>query len=239
MRRFASIFLIMLLMFAFNTVARADEILFRNLPWGSTLTSVTETTGFKFTKIHGESYKTYSVDAVLHGDYDGLKFEYTDINLIANVRSPSKEQNVAGFTTSDMVLYFAYIPDDGTMVYEDDHTALYGARYIFEPTDIDGMAADLMRKLSSLYGEPTKKSSDSDWMNNKYVHTYWEGDNNTVVVLREQHADSTSTLYHDEIQIGYAWRNGDIMLQDASDTIKAALSSLESDNYGSNDTSGL
>ena len=219
---------------------KSGEIRFQDLAWGSSFTSVDEQHGdWKLMAMHGTWMVNPSVDAVLQDDYyTGIDFEYGDINLIA---SPiSYKASVAGYIADEMKLYFAFVPVNGVLTKEETDSALYGAQYKFEPKNRAEMAADLKTKLTTLYGAAVKVTTDSDIWGNKSEFTWWAGTNGTELVLKNFDASGdTTNLYDDEIVISYAWRNGDTLMQTASDTMKHADTAKEQANYGNGQTSGL
>lgn len=215
------------------------EILFRDIPWATSFPEVDEKLGsWELWNASGESCKTCSVDDILLGDYKGIDFEYGGINVIAI--ATKGEQEVAGYTTSGIQLYFAYLPIGDYLTYEEKDTALYGAQYQFEPTNSEEMYADLTEKLESLYGSPDKVTEDTDLWDNKYTYTYWYGANDTEIVLRRlDSTNDTTGLYKDEIYLTYAWRNGDELLQNASDAVKQEKADAERDVQGNGNVNGL
>ena len=222
---------------ASNNETPVTEILFRGLPWGINLPEAEEKLGWSIWGMAGEYMKTYSIDDIVLGDYEGIRFEYSDINIIGNVNT--KDISVAGYPTSDVVLYFAYVPKGGIVTHEEADSALYGARYEFEPKNHEAMFKDLKEKLTSQYGEPTKTSNRSDYMGNKYNYVFWLGANDTEVVLCDMEATKDSSIYKDEVKICYIWLKGDEMLQTACDAEKQAAENAESNNYGTDNTDGL
>lgn len=221
-------------------VSRAnEEIIFREIPWGTSYTSASQTlSDLKLWALSGDSFKTMSVDDVLLGDYKGLGFEYNGINIIANAHNG--EIDVAGYITSEVILYFAYLPVDGVLTQSEDDSALYGAQYVFEPKNLQEMSADLVSKLTELYGEPSKTSQDTDMWGNQYNYTYWYGANDTELVLKTTNSENDSTgFYDDEITLSYAWRQGDTLLQQASDTLSQMDADKESEAYGNGSVNGL
>ncbi len=217
----------------------AQEILFCNIPWGTSFTEVKNDLGeLGLWGIAGEDYKTMSVDDIVLGDYQGIDFECSDINIIGNCQNDEVE--VAGYTTTDVQLFFAYIPVDGILTKEEQDSALYGARYEFETQNINEMYEDLTQKLSLLYGEPSKTMTDSDLFGNSYKYTYWYGLNDTMVVLKYLDSGNEITdVFSDTIYICYVWNEGDRLLQQASDILKQEAINNEKAIYGNNDTSGL
>lgn len=224
-----------------NTYASGSgEITFQNIAWGTDYASIDRKYGnWNLMPIHSEWTVNPSVDAVLMDNYyTGINFEYSDINIIAS--SINYQPMVAGYKASEINLYFAFVPVNGKLTKKESDTSLYGASYKFEPQNLAGMTADLKNKLSSLYGQPVKVTTDSDIWGNKSEFTWWSGANGTELVLKsfDSSADSTG-IYDDEIVISYAWRYGDTLMQTASDTLKNADSNAEMSNYGSGNVNGL
>lgn len=214
------------------------EIVFRDIPWGSTYTDVNSTlSSYNMWAMHGEYCRTCSVDEILLGDYKGIDFDYGDINLIGCAFYG--EQEVAGYTTSEIYLYFAYCAgENGYLTREENTAILYGAQYVFEPQDRAYMYNNLTSKLSELYGEPNKVKTDTDIWKNEYTYTYWYGANNTELVLRcRDSTNDTSDLYDDELVITYATRGGDSWLQSANDAVKKEKTDAE--HSAGSETNGL
>lgn len=217
-----------------------EEITFRDVPWGSSYTEVNSLlSDLNLWNLVGELYRTYSVDEIILGDYEGLDFEINDINIIAY--ASNDEINVAGYTTDEICLFFSYVPVDGILTRSEEDSALYGARYRFEPNNLSEMTQDLTEKLSSLYGEPDEIKTDSHWLYNvQYEYIYWYGANDTEVVLKSVDASGDETdLYDDEIYISYVWTKGDELLQIASDTLSQNNKDAEAELYGNGSTDGL
>lgn len=217
----------------------AKEILFNDIPWGTSFTEVEEKLGtWDLWNISGEGYKTYSADDILLGDYNGIDFEYSGINIISNAFNG--EQEVAGYTTEDITLYFAYLPIDGYLTYEEKDTALYGAQYVFKPVDLQATYDDLTLKLTNIYGEPSKTTNGSDIWGNQYTYTYWHGANNTELVIKGLNSENDTTdLYDDEICLSYVWRVGDELLQNASDAVRQERLDKENNAREENNNTGL
>lgn len=228
-----------------GTVAQAEtdtEIIFRDIPWGTSYAEVQQILNeFDWYDMSFDYMRHYPVEEVLTDDYDyySIEFDNGGINMTAQPFS-QKETSVAGYTTSDIELFFAYVPVKGTLTKDASDTALYGARYIFEPQNISSMSNDLIEKLSSLYGDPDETTADTDMWGNKTTYTWWNGANNTVVVLRALDSSGDSTgFYNDELWISYAWKNGDNLLLAADNAVNMSGYSEESSNYGNGNTDGL
>lgn len=218
---------------------QSAEIIFKDISWGTSFQEIDEKLeAWDLWNISGENYKECSVDEILLGDYKGIDFEYNGINVISNAFNG--EQEVAGYTTSEITLYFSYLPVEGYLTYEEKDTALYGAQYKFEPVNLQDMYEDLKQKLINIYGEPSKQTEDVDLWKNKYTYTYWYGANDTELVMRSLNSENDTTdLYEDEIYITYAWRNGDNLLKNASNAVKKEKSDKEKAVQGNQDGSGL
>lgn len=215
------------------------EIVFNNISWGTNFPDASEKLStWDLWNISGEGYKTCSVDDILLGDYKGIDFDYSGINIISHAFNG--EQEVAGYTTEDIILYFSYLPVGEYLTYEESDTALYGAQYIFKPVNLQDTYNDLIHKISEIYGEPNKQTQEIDLWENQYTYTYWYGANNTELVLKSLNSENDTTeLYDDEIYLTYAWRGGDELLKNASDAVKKEKSDKEKDAQGEGDLSGL
>lgn len=215
------------------------EIIFNNISWKTNFPDVSEKlSAWNLWNISGEGYKTCSVDDILLGDYKGIDFDYSGINIISHAFNG--EQEVAGYTTTDIVLYFSYLPVGEYLTYEESDTALYGAQYIFKPVNLQDMYEDLIHKVSEIYGEPNNQTHETDLWENQYTYTYWYGANGTELVLKSLNSEKDTTdLYDDEIYLTYAWRGGDELLKNASDAVKKEKSDKEKDAQGEGNLSGL
>lgn len=235
--------LIICLSLTVTVFAKTDnEILFREIPWGSSYSEVEQLLpDFDWYPMSFEYMRHYPVCEVLTDSTSGFDddFTYGGINITAQPFS-NKETEVAGYTTSDIELYFAFTSVNGVENQDYNDTAFYGARYSFEPANLQGMTDDLTEKLSSLYGEPDDTKKDTDLWGNKTTIIYWYGANDTVVTLRSVNSENDSTgLYNDELFIAYAWEKGDELLKDIDNKMKESASTGESANFGNGNTNGL
>lgn len=219
-----------------STKPARKEIIFRDIPWGTSyddvVSQIPDVTFYPFT---GEIYKTYSVDQIITGD--GLRFENSDINISGN--SVYGSLSVAGYQTTDVDLYFAYVPVNGVLTKEKADSAFYGASYEFTPEDTKGMASDLKEKLTSIYGEASKTTQDKDLWGGVVKYTYWYGANDTLLVLCVDDESASRWKSTEKIRIVYAWREGDKLLQEASDCLKREAVANERSNFGDGNTNGL
>ncbi len=216
------------------------ELLFRDIPWGLSYNEVKEEYlgEYRFMPLHGDFMKTMCVDQVLMGDNYSKNFEYRDINLICNLSVG--EISVAGYKADSVHMYYAFLPVDGYLEYELSDTSLYGASYTLKPINLADVSADLLGKLTSLYGNPQYITKDTDFDRVLYTNYRWVGLNGTELVLQTRNASSsTDDSEQDEIEIAYAWRYGDTMLQNASDAIKRRITEEEKDIIDSDNVDGL
>ena len=218
------------------------EILFRNVPWG---------TNYEDTKamipeldlypMHSEGMDQAPIIDVISKDksYILKEFKNTHINIISHPFS-NREIEVAGYTTSNVSLYFAFSIDGDTLPQDTEHSKLYGARYEFEPVDLQSASSDLKDKLSSLYGDPDDEKSSTDFSKTSRTSIYWNGANNTQVVLTS--FDSSQSPYSfakDEIYISYLTTDGDKWLHEADDFLSDKLLEEENAQAGNGNTDGL
>ena len=222
------------------------EIKFREIPWGMPCSVVEDKylTGEHF-HFEGEWSTTNSIDGIIYGQFNGKHYEHNDINIVAYMYLDESDNiRVAGYTPTEIGLYYAYTPDDnGKLNKTHQESMLYGAEYIFEPQELYGMRDDIEKKLSILYGEPDNfKEDDDNWIDMYYTYTFWEGNNNTEVVLvTEEDVNPDEEEYHtpNKLRVVYLWTMGDDLLQKASDAISQEMKEFEASNYDSDDTEGL
>lgn len=215
-------------------------ILFRDIPWGTSYTDVKEIlSDLDLWTLTGDGYRVYPTAEIITDDQmEELQFEQSDINIYAV--ADNKEVDVAGYTTNNVELFFAYIPVDGVLTKSESDSSLYGARYSIDVQDLDSAEDDLVKKLTSLYGEPSRKEDDEDDFAYKCSYTYWDGAKDTQVVLRAQKVLEEFSKYDDDkIVISYVWLGGDELLRNASDILSAEAIGDEAAIYGNNSTNGL
>ena len=216
------------------------ELLFRDIPWGLSYNEIEEEYlgEYRFMPLHGDFIKTMCVDQVLMGDNYSKNFEYSDINLICSLSVG--EIGVAGYKADSVHMYYAFLPIDGYLEYELADTSLYGASYTIKPINLADVSADLLEKLTSLYGDPQYITKDTDLDKVLYTNYCWVGLNGTELVLQTRNTSScTDDDEQDEIEIAYAWRHGDTLLQNASDAIKRRITEEEKDTIDSDNVDGL
>ena len=208
------------------------DILFRNIPWKTSFATVqTLVPEFNLWALSGESFKTYSVDDIIYGDYEGINFQESGFNVIGNAYN--KEQEVAGYTTSDISMYFVYPVIDGNIDYTDANSLLYGARYEFEPKDVDLMLSDLKEKLSALYGDPVQDCDVQSFVYESEHIVVWE--TKTCKLSIHSYKDSS----YNTLDVNYALKEADVLLQQNNDIIYNQKVIQQSEQYGNGNTNGL
>lgn len=218
------------------------EITFRDIPWGSSYTDVNKILdSFDLMANAGQGIRNPSVDAILYDDDNkGIEFENNYINIIASALN-TDNADVAGYELSEMNLYFAYAVTNGVINRTEENSKLYGAKYYLNPSDITSANNDLVSKLSSIYGNPAKSETDIDYDGDYITYTYWYGINDTELILKtiEASEENRTDYYTGAIVISYAWREGDDLMQQASDAISAEAIANEEITYENNSLEGL
>lgn len=213
-----------------SSSALADEILFRNIPWGSTATEAKQIAsditwmsfgGATFGRLDTLRYEDYSVTDI---NSDNNSVEYTAIT--------HDDLEVAGYKPEDIQMYFSLVPDDKKIIKDDEHTALYAGQYKFYPQNIESVSDDLLEKLTGLYGEPKKLQSEYEFLYKHYSIYEWDGDNDSSVFLLT--AISEDNPSENRVVITYTWDKGDEMMDYASEVYYG-----ESDAIGNGNTDGL
>ena len=230
---------VMLASVFFTAVADQEEtkILFRGLPWRAKYSYVkSKLSDLMLLDYRGEVFSPYSIADVMFDEWTGdYEYEYTDIDIFAYAMNQTK---VAGYTTSNIFLYFVYVPVDGQLIRTNDHAALYGATYRFEPENVDLVYSDLLDKLTELYGPIYK---DTTWRKENYFgydvrNVIWI-DGEGILVLGKKYAINDG--FKDRVWISYLTSFGDKYLQAASDAEKSARLVAEEQAAESNDNTGL
>ena len=216
------------------------EILFRDIPWGTSYTDAVQLQpDFDWYTIAFDESRITTLNEILTGDVSWDGYNNNGLDFLAMPFS-DHETDVAGYTTSDIYMYFAYTPVDGVLTRDESLTALYGAKYEFEPQNLQSMYDDIKSKLTSLYGDPADVTADKNWTGAKNTYTWWYGANDSVVVLgKSDFSEVDSDFYKDELWISYAWQKGDELLKAADDAISQSNSDTEASVYGNGSTNGL
>jgi len=136
------------------THAEESRILFRGIEWGSSYEEATSSLPENIVMrdiIEGSSYGLMDTVAIprISTDYDEFLPELTCISDADSLG----EEKVAGYDLMNIQLLFAYVPEDGLLLKDDEHTALCYAEYVIDARELPESAYDdLLNKLSFLYG---------------------------------------------------------------------------------------
>lgn len=200
-----------------SLTASADEILFRNIPWGSNpdeMEKELSAAGFLY-PVSSEGMLVYLdkyLEELDRSHLDNSRATEQSCGWASAAYNFSEDgPSVAGYNIGSIQAYF-YSPIEGNIVNMDKKAAkLYLAQYNLSILDYDTAFDELSSKLSKLYGEPEQKlGKTSAWLteNDAFLTTcdtirlYYYGDNNSVVVLEK--------VLNDEKGVGLAIVYGQI-----------------------------
>ena len=191
------------------------SILFRGIEWGSTVSEAAKglPNGVMMRDTQTKEYWYFMADCMFddnNGDYYKAElgcYEYARSNSLENVK-------VAGYNVADLYLYYVYTTgEDGLLVKDNAHTSLIYAYYKLEPKDPDGVYADLIAKLTSLYGDVDEHQQKSPYI--VYEQNLWYGADGTMVSLvKEDYPSGSHYIY-----IKYGYSGADLLLEDAYDAV--------------------
>ena len=166
------------------------EILFRDIPWGTTSKDVKqllkESNSSASTSIWEKSYVLYPSTMLDIGisSSDGVQ-EGGNVLYAHNLTA-------GGYDIQMAQLHFAYTLKNGKIDRATD--SLYAALYYFDVVEHEAVYKDLQQKMSDLYGSGKESSkTKSGWIaagdySGRYEYTVkqitWYGDNNTFVTLQ-------------------------------------------------------
>lgn len=178
---FVLVMVLVLPMFSVPAYAEYDEeIMFRNIPWGSNYYEVMEAledVGIKewgaekpLTRLNIEASKN-----AMWISHESESVEPEKLGFCICVDGKKMPVfTVAGFEVSEITLYFAYtFAEDGTLLLDREHTALYAASYAFRK-NTSQVSSSLLLKLRALYGKQDAHKSDTNGYKNA-----WYGKNGT------------------------------------------------------------
>ena len=212
-------------------------ILFRNIPWGSSLTEVKSMLKeYNVSGSSGKGMRTWTVEDYTEGDFAGKYYQAANINIHAT-GSFSKKVDVAGYEAS-FEMSFAFVPHNGQLSHEESDSALFAARYTINPADVNSAEKDLITKLSSIYGEGTKGKSKSELFGGTTTKTIWSVGGETKVVLMASDYEEGG-LGKDEITISYVWTRGNTLLDQAYSAEQNSSKNQEKNTYNNSNTDGL
>lgn len=238
MKKLLSMLLVVVILASCACACAEGGITFRNVPWGSSFTEAKGIIqGIRWLDYSGENHGADTIKDIV-GIGSDVKTSNNNINMYA-YSSSSTKVTVAGYEVDEMKMYYAFTSANGTVTRTEENTALYAASYKFEPTDIDGVFADLTGKLTFLYGEPTETRHDTNWTNDKYTYVIWNSADGDQVILKMDDERESTWSTGNKIYLFYIWNQADVVLRAADDAVTAEKAGSESQNYGNGNTDGL
>lgn len=207
------------------------EILFRGIPWGSTHADVQKAIG----NLGSYGYKSSYPNPAFCWAGGSKSYHYENDPLHGSFSGP--KLSVAGYDMSTQFL-FAYTVTD-PIKYDTENTAFIAATYnISDLSDPDGVAKDLVEKLSSIYG-PFDSTSEGKTLGGYPInYWYWYGANDTFIVLKERNGVGYSYGIAD-VTIGYGWNGGDEIMDKLDKAISEENKAKEAEKFGNGNTDGL
>lgn len=205
------------------------EITFRDVAWGDSYSSIQT----KYPKI-SNGYSSAYPEPVYVWAGGSKKYKYENGNLTIDCSCYS-DYSVAGYDAS-LSFLFAYTVTD-PIKRELDNTMLIGAQYnISNLSDPDGVANDLIEKLTSVYGECSGTSTGSTLGGYALYYYFWNGENDTFIVLKEMNGGKANS---NSVTISYGWNGSDEYINAFDAAISAESAAEESTRFGDGNTDGL
>lgn len=203
--------------FAENT---QDEILFRGILWGTSLTDFTqkmEASDF-FGKVRSD-YSLYSWERI--AEPNRWMTCVSTLKDAGFTYSSGNEATVAGIPVSETTALFMFSFDNDQLFTEKDKSQLYYASYTLNPVDISSVLPILEEKLNRLYGENQKFDSQLDFSNHvDYTSAItWYGANHTGVRLyiRYKYDKITKEMIYTSLKLEYGKTNSVELLRALKD----------------------
>lgn len=233
----ATIILVVLLLVSLSlpcALAKTDkEVVFRNVPWGSSYReAVTALDKDGLSIDSGWKFDTYTATAenLIFDEFNS--FDYS-VGFYKTNAYNAKPLSVAGYEVEDTKAYFVFVPSaDGSFPADEENSVFFAAEYELEVKDVDAVLEDLKGKLSSLYGNDfAKKETDFIFQRTWYS---WKDDQGNIVSLQGEKSDRRS-----KIHIWYTWGGANDLLQSANDRLDADAKAQEALNFETNNTDGL
>ena len=171
-----------------------QEILFRNIPWGTSATELEKQDFIGFSSFY-DSSMPFQDSFTVEPTWRKLQGNSTDFNagLAATCYTWNGQVKVAGYETSNIHLYCAYSLEGNNLLKEKSNSRFFAADYVFDPLDYQYAYNTLAQKLTDLYGEGTNEHSiEKSWMAEsghsddieiEMNITTWNGANDTHVVI--------------------------------------------------------
>ena len=190
------------LIIAMQINAMADEILFREVPWGSNKMTFEEMIGYRFWYSDGyiKKWEKQNGGDPVFGYYYEPQYEPCSLDAILYLYN--EDFKVAGYKVYSMHANFMLtITNDMEVDRKKDNATLYRASYVFDVVNYETAYYGLRDKLNKVYGEYSEKTyknkkKEYSSQNGNYEYSTsdivaeWYGDNNTACRLRCYLVDS-------------------------------------------------
>ena len=208
-----------LVLMLISSIGLADvydkPILFRNTEWGSSYAEVQASLpeGVRMYSLSEREYWHPIEDTM----FDESSWDYykAELGCYAYSQSSSmKSVKVAGYEVSSIYLFFVYeVGSNGLLIKDDAHTSFIYAYYKLEPKDPDAVYADLITKLTSLYGDVDVHQKKTPYIS--YELNLWYGADGTMVsIVREDYPSGSHYIY-----IKYGTKSADDLIKAAYDAV--------------------
>ncbi|MBQ9265161.1 MAG: hypothetical protein IJ189_13265 [Clostridia bacterium] len=225
--QFYCVLLLSFLLASQHLSACGEEILFRGIPWLSSLTEVQAS--------FGEEVPIDAVDEMqmlfyskINGDFSNASdgFAPYPSGWVAFAPLSWYDVKVAGLEVKDMYIYCCYGIEDDHLLKDADSSQFYLASYSFGTNNKAEAYLELISKLSSLYGEGNEQTDDQSYLPGETFMDHsvkWEGDNHTAAVLsyRGLQSDDGEMIY-DILQLTYGKTDSDTLIQAICDLSESA-----------------
>lgn len=218
MKKIIAVFVAIIMLQLFGVACaetHESPILFRGIQWGASHDEAIKALpeGVKTYGLMSEEYWHSTEERMFDeswSDYYKAElgcYEYAGSSSLENVK-------VAGYHITDLYFYYLYATgEDGLLVRDDAHTSLVYAYYKLEPKDPDAVYDDLVRKLTSLYGDVDLHQQKSLLIT--YEQNLWYGAEGTMVSLvREDYSSGSHYIY-----IKYSFSGADDLIARAYDAV--------------------
>lgn len=226
--------------------ANAEEILFRDMPWLSSIDEVFSELGIsdaETTDKTAENWKwlfdSWGNEINGFGTFVFDDWEiYDDAGFCFHPYMICPFEDVAGYKLTYMELQFMYGIENGEVFRDKEHACFISGKYTLRPDDYESAYDDLCDKLVWLYGKPLREESEKFGWDSKGRKHYslWEGDNGTSLLLYVKYRIDDNTLSSCELTIEYAKTDAVEQLEYLQEYYEARQ---RDEKYNSDNTNGL
>ena len=252
MKRFIALIVSVLMLVSAS--ACADEVMFRDIPWGSSVETLE---------------KILKSDNVIINSSDGLAVPYPALFKISQSKrsfasvqegvNQSREQigwftvayfitpiKVGGYEVENISAYSVYGLSDGEITKAKQDSSFYAAEYMFNVRDKEAAYKDLKEKLSILYGDATE-TEDSDvltsfssdtpaTMNAKMYTAIWNISKDDVSVILNMECndgaenDINASVWYNSLTLSYVKTSYESQIRQVDDIMGSYLDNAEKEN---------